>query len=317
MGTDRIRLDAMDVANARFAVSPGMEAARAVRRLRSTTEDVPLHRAMLARIGAGVDPRVIELLGTLVGRRGLTADFVCQPGASTPDEVADGIASTPLALLRADLERTERWAPGSLPRRWTRDIATARREVARAWASFWEHGMAGEWPAIRRVLDADVAARARAMADVGAIAVVTDLSPRLRWEGTTLVRTGSRFPERADCRGRGLRLSPTVLGWPRGGLVTDAPWPTTVYYPARNATAEAETGSGGPAVELLGRTRAAILEHVRVPARTGDVAEALGISPATASHHLGVLARASLITTTREGRESWHARTPAADELGW
>lgn len=221
----------MDLANARFAVSPGMEAARAVRRLRSTTEDVPLHRAMIARIGLGVDPHDVELLGLLVGRRGHTADFVCQPGATTPD---------------------------------------------------------------------DVAARARAMAEAGALAFVTDLSPRPRWEGTTLVRTGSRFPERVDCRGRGLRLSPTVLGWPRGGLVTDAPWPTTVYYPARNATEKAEPWSGSPAVDLLGRTRAAILEHVRVPARTGDVAEALGISPATASHHLGVLARASLITTTRE-----------------
>lgn len=307
----------MDLGNARFAVSPGMEAARAVRRLLSPTEDVPLHRAMIARIGLGVDPHDVELLGILVGRRGHTADFVCQPGATTPNEVADGIASTPLDLVRADLARTEQWSPGSVPRRWTRDAASARREVARAWESFWDHGMAGEWAVLRRVLEADVAARARAMAEAGAIAVATDLSPRLRWEGTTLIRTGSRFPERVDCRGRGLRLSPTVLGWPRGGLVTDAPWPTTVYYPARNATAEAEPWSGSPAVELLGRTRAAVLEHVRVPARTGDVAEALGISPATASHHLRVLARASLITTTREGRESWHARTSAADALGW
>lgn len=317
MGTDRFILGAPDLVAVRFSIAPGMEAARAIRRL-SSPQSTPLHRALLARIRAATSAEVLAVLRPLAGARGYTPDFVSQPGATTPEDVLAGIHATPAGIVVDELRRA--CAEGrTIPGDWLADPESARSQIGEAWEVFWSRGMSPHWSLLRGVLEADTATRSRRLASVGLQAVVEDLDPRLRWDGTAVLRTESRFAITTDCRGRGLCLSPTVLGWPRGAIVTDPPWTPTIYYPARHATAipRGGHGAGSPAAALMGATRAAILEHLRVPARTMDVATALTISAATASHHLHVLAAAGLVTTTRRGKEAWHARTLAPDELGW
>lgn len=315
MGTDRFLLGAPDLVRVRFAVAPGMEAARAVRRLCSP-DPAPLHRALLTRVRETTPPDALAVLRPLAGARGYTPDFLTQPGASTPEDVLRDIRGTDPDVVAAELHRI--LAEGRhLPDGWLGDPVHTRDLVADAWEQFWSRALAPHWPLLRGVLEADIAARSRQLATQGLRAVIEDLDPRLRWDDTALLRTESRFAITTDCTGRGLCLSPTVLGWPRGAIVTDPPWTPTIYYPARNATARPRTSRTDPAAALMGRTRADVLAHLRVPARTTDVAAALSISPATASHHLHVLTAAGLVTTTPRGKEVWHARTLAADELGW
>lgn len=53
---------------------------------------------------------------------------------------------------------------------------------------------------------------------------------------------------------------------------------------------------------LADRNRRGILHAIRSgPTPVGEVAEALGLSQQTASHHLGVLQKAGLVTGTRDG----------------
>jgi len=77
-------------------------------------------------------------------------------------------------------------------------------------------------------------------------------------------------------------------------------------------------GEGGDreAIEaLLGRRRAGILATLAAPAATNELARRLGASPAGVNEHLGILRRAGLVRSTRDGRRVLYERTPMGDAL--
>nr|BFE72548.1 hypothetical protein GCM10020092_058490 [Actinoplanes digitatis] len=67
---------------------------------------------------------------------------------------------------------------------------------------------------------------------------------------------------------------------------------------------------------LLGPTRAAVLTLLDVPHSTGEVASALGLAAATASHHLTTLRDAGLVASSRTGRRLRYLRTGLGEQLG-
>jgi DNA-binding transcriptional ArsR family regulator len=89
----------------------------------------------------------------------------------------------------------------------------------------------------------------------------------------------------------------------------------TVRYPARGAGALWAAGTRAPAggvVRLLGPVRAGLLEALRSPAATTDLARALGVTPSAVSQHLGVLRSGGLVAGERTGRSVLYLTT----ELG-
>ncbi|EFP59378.1 DUF5937 family protein [Dermacoccus sp. Ellin185] len=315
MGTDRFILGTPELVSIRFAIAPGIEGTRAVRRL-TARQSVPLHRALIERIRRDTPAECLRILAPLAGGRGYTPDFLAQPEATTPDRLLTATRGTSLDIIDAEL----RQAAGEgrrIPANWLADPELARTQIAHAWEMFWDLGMHAHWPRMRSVLESDIATRARSLAHRGLEAVVEDLDPRLHWHETALLRTDSRFAVETDCRGRGLRLVPTVLGWPHGAITTDPPWTPTIYYPARNAATTTHQDPARTTAALIGTTRARILDHLRVPARTTDIASALDISPATASHHLHILNKTGLVITQRRGKEAWHSRSSVTDQLRW
>jgi DNA-binding transcriptional ArsR family regulator len=53
---------------------------------------------------------------------------------------------------------------------------------------------------------------------------------------------------------------------------------------------------------LLGRARATLLEALRSPATTTELARALGVTPSAVSQHLAVLRESGLVERERSGR---------------
>ena len=90
-----------------------------------------------------------------------------------------------------------------------------------------------------------------------------------------------------------------------------------LWYPPRalGALFAAAPPPPEPLAALLGSTRAAVLSLLTVPASTGDVAEHLGLAPATASHHLTALRDAGLIVGARAGRRLNYRRTDLGNDL--
>ncbi|HVV23438.1 MAG TPA: winged helix-turn-helix domain-containing protein, partial [Pseudonocardiaceae bacterium] len=66
----------------------------------------------------------------------------------------------------------------------------------------------------------------------------------------------------------------------------------------------------GSAVRLLGRTRAELLEALRSPATTTDLARAFGVTPSAVSQHLAVLRASGLVARERTGRHVLYLTTP-------
>jgi biotin operon repressor len=163
--------------------------------------------------------------------------------------------------------------------------------------------LAPHWPRIRAVLDADVAHRARTLAAGGAERLFAGLHPDLRWRAGKLFLTGDRPVNRGP---GGLVLIPVVLGGPHVLIKRNTSTQTTVRYPARGRGVLWTAGTRPPAggtVRLLGRARAGLLEALRSPATTTELARALGVTPSAVSQHLAVLRENGLVERERSGRQ--------------
>jgi DNA-binding transcriptional ArsR family regulator len=168
--------------------------------------------------------------------------------------------------------------------------------------------VAPHWPRIRAVLDADVAHRARTLAAGGAEKLFTGLHPDLHWRAGKLLLSGDRrHADQVVNRGPGgLVLIPVVLGSPHVLIKKSTSTQTTVRYPARGRAALWTAGTRPPpggTVRLLGRARAGLLEALRSPATTTDLARALGVTPSAVSQHLSVLRENGLVERERSGRQ--------------
>lgn len=112
-------------------------------------------------------------------------------------------------------------------------------------------------------------------------------------------------------RGRPLVLAPSVFYLDRPWVLSNVADPTApdlLVYPILHSLDDAVgLWSGGAPPErrepalLLGATRADALKAIAETCTTTELARRLGVSPATASHHIGLLREAKLITSIRDG----------------
>jgi DNA-binding transcriptional ArsR family regulator len=82
-----------------------------------------------------------------------------------------------------------------------------------------------------------------------------------------------------------------------------------------NLWSSPEVRPGAALSALLGPSRAAVLTLLAAPSSTGEVADRLGLAPATASHHLTTLRDAGLVAAERAGRRLLYQRTRLGDQL--
>ena len=93
-----------------------------------------------------------------------------------------------------------------------------------------------------------------------------------------------------------------------------------LIYPVLRSTLAAAEVFGGAAksqavADLLGRTRAAVLEATDGRLTTGEIARRLEVSPASASQHTAVLREAGLISSHRQGKTVHHTITSLGKAL--
>lgn len=93
--------------------------------------------------------------------------------------------------------------------------------------------------------------------------------------------------------------------------------PPTIIYPARGIAAlwQPPAGTDSDLADLIGTTRARLLNSLAEPASTTGLAARCGLPLSTTSEHLTILRTNGLITTTRTGRYLHHQRTPLGISL--
>jgi DNA-binding transcriptional ArsR family regulator len=308
-----------DLARTRFAISPGWELVRSLAAFRDPATaglHVPWLRSLSGRLaGIALEPAV-----ALIPPRGYAPDFLTPPPAGPLGDVEDDLAAlrrTATAQIRHDMELFRSEHPRSrVAEPW---LADPRREVARladSLEAYWEQALAPAWPRIRALLEADIAHRARRLAEQGPAALFADLHPGVAWAGDRLDVT-SVHEATIELDGRGLLLMPSAFAWANPATIDQAPWQPTLIYPARGIATLWDEGTRAPdgLARLFGATRAAVLASLDAPRATTELAAHLGISPATTSHHLLALRDAALVSGRREGRAVLYARTATGDAL--
>lgn len=180
------------------------------------------------------------------------------------------------------------------------------------------------WTHIQAQIEAERAARGRALLDGGADELLSSLPPMLRWRAPVLE---CDYPVDRDVRlrGRGLLLQPSFFCRRTAVTLHDPELPPVLVYPAAAQLASAPAGgeSARPVEEqrqrtlgkLVGHTRSVVLRAIGDGATTSELARRAGVSLASASQHACVMREAGLVTTLRRGNAVLHTVTPLGAAL--
>ena len=322
----RIPIAGTEMARVRFAISPVYEAVQAVYVLHAPGMHavhmpwVRWARPLLAQV-----PDVEIVAGF--------AERTVRPGVLVPPpDVHMPTLEEELETIRtADPERVRRFfdnngAPSDrFQRQFYDDPPAGLARLADVLWRVFDVFVAPHWPRMLGVLEADIAYRARVLADGGVAAVFDDLHHDVRWSDGELRMHGPGISEavwplaakEVVLEGRSLVLSPSVLAWPDVCVNTKPVTSGLLHYPARAVATVWETRRPAPdaLAALLGRTRAELLVQLGEPGTTGELAGRLGVTAGAVSQHLGVLRGAGLVATRRDGRAVLHLRTERAEAL--
>jgi DNA-binding transcriptional ArsR family regulator len=314
-----VDLGVAELAATRFAISPLSETVSGLQLLAfSDSRAIHLRWLRWAQEELRREPlNLARIWPLIVTDRPSWPQFILPAPAATGGSIGDDLAAlqrTTAQQVRVSLERVF----GDQPPDAVREFAARPKEGLRAIAGKLREAhdrlIAPHWPRIRAVLDADVAYRARQVAAGGAEALFADLHPDLHWHDGRLRLEQVEWPTDLTVnRGPGgLVLIPVALGPAKVMIKKNTTTQTTVRYPARGVGALWTAGVQPPAgstVRLLGRVRAELLEALRSPATTTDLARVLDVTPSAVSQHLRVLRESGLVARERAGRNVLYMTT--------
>jgi DNA-binding transcriptional ArsR family regulator len=318
-------LSLADVLRFRFVISPLGEAVRLARALANPkTFAQGAHAAWLrgqqpalARLHQESDLR--PLLALLSARHDFYPDFLTPTPEGAVGEISaelDQVRATPHAQLRHEIDYCLS-VPGDIDADIQKQLRSpgAAIMLADLLQALWEAVIAPAWPQLRDLLERDVLYRTRLLARGGLASLFADLEPLLTLrEQELFVDLSTEGTCVLD--GRGLNLMPSAFIWPYAVALLD-PQPPTLVFPARGvASLFGGTQDAEAAVaQLIGQTRAEILELVAEPTHTSALARRLGRSPGNVADHLKILHASGLVVRARIGRNVMYSRTPLADAL--
>jgi DNA-binding transcriptional ArsR family regulator len=312
-----LELSVAELAGTRFAVSPLSETIAALQQL----GDRGRQEINLRWLRWAIDElaeRPLELPYTwplIVNDRPSWPQFLVPAPVGARTTIDDDLAAMQRTTARQVRTSLRRVFGDELPEpavELAAHPAAGLRAIAGELRAAHDRLIAPHWSRIRAVLDADIAYRARQFADGGAQRLFADLHPDLHWRDGRLTVERWRTDRVVRVVPGGLVLIPVVLGAEYVMIKGHSTTQTTVRYPARGVGALWTAGTRparGSAVRLLGRARASLLEALRSPATTTDLAGALGVTPSAVSQHLAVLRDSGLVVSERSGRSVLYLTT--------
>ncbi|WP_328498566.1 winged helix-turn-helix domain-containing protein [Streptomyces sp. NBC_00414] len=319
----RIHFTTEDLSRTRLAARPDplWEIAASLHRLQSQLGRwayASWHREARAAIATrqlGVAVRT--LLIPLFPRATYFPDFL------TPAEAGHGLSSgldailgTPPARVRHEigLLAQVRKVPTGMYRLADNDV---RPELVTALRKYHEAVIAPFGDRMQARIDAECARRGRDLLHGGAERLLGGLGPAMRWRAPVLeVEYVGGVDRDLHLGGRGLLLIPSYFCWQKPVSFADPDLPPVLLYPLAPTGPTAPPRSPDtPLSALLGRTRAAILCAVTYGATNSEIARAVSVSAANASHHTAVLRDSGLIASHRHANTVLHTLTPLGAAL--
>ncbi|WP_187283087.1 ArsR/SmtB family transcription factor [Streptomyces sp. t39] len=317
----RIHFHADDLARVRMAAGPDAlwESMLSFHRLRDRRGSLVFGEwRSEARVRLKGETR---LLAQLIPPRGYFPDFL------TPVEGRDGLEAglaalraTPPERLRTEVALTaaHRSPLRVLPARLAALSEGRQDAVGRlvdALRAYHRAALEPYWPHVRARVEADRAARGRALLDGGAAELLDSLPPVLRWRAPVLE---ADYPVARELHldGRGLLLQPSFFCRGTPVVLRDPTLPPVLVYPVQHSGESALPEAAGASLgRLVGHTRSAVLQAIRHGCTTSELARRAGVSLASASQHAAVLRESGLVVTLRHGNAVLHTLTPLGAAL--
>ncbi|MGI5241615.1 ArsR/SmtB family transcription factor [Dactylosporangium sp. CA-139066] len=320
-----VRFEVSDVAEIRFCVSPLWETVTSLWALQQPGRHaIHLPWIKSARVLARRRDLAgaVDLLGAFVRPHSWLPDFLTPPPASPLSDIGEELATvlaTPPDEVRRDILITEEYRPlAPLAQSVADDPDGMLPRLAGAIQVWYDAALRPHWPRMRALLEADIAYRARQLAGGGARLLFDTLHPAARWDGDRLV-IADKWTQSLTVSGRGFPLMPSVFADKAPLISCSNEAAPSAIYPAR-AVGTLWEGLGRPVDDdrgaalggVLGPARARLLELLRAPGTTSDLAHRTGLSPGAVSQQLGLLYDARLVQRNRQGRAVYYLCT----ELG-
>ncbi|MFB8775822.1 ArsR/SmtB family transcription factor [Streptomyces broussonetiae] len=319
----RIHFSELDLARTRLAAGsdPLWEIAASLHRFQSRkgrwayaawyrSARLHLHRK-------GLERPLRTVLLPLYPRAAYFPDFLTPVGADGGLEAGlETILATPARRVRHEMTLLDRTVGAPAWAGRLADLDT-RRELVRLLREYHDVVVAPYRDQTRARVEAERAARCRALLDGGVEGMLGSLGPRIRWRPPVLEMS---YPEDRDLYlgGRGLTLVPSYFTWGQPVSFADPELPPVLWYPLLDDLRAPEPEDDAPArplTTLLGRARAAALNAAVAGATTGELARAAGVSVSSASRHATALRDAGLITSIRDGARVLHTLTPVGASM--
>ncbi|MEU2622611.1 DUF5937 family protein [Streptomyces sp. NPDC007157] len=317
-----------DIARVRFSPSPLGEAVYSIRMLASA-ERRRRHQPWVDDVRAKLRTLDLLPLRALIPPTGYVPDFLTPPpdgsGPRRITEELEMVRATPsehfvaeVSWMAADPGTPVTWRQeaASLHRQMLAQPAQAIARITEQLQTYWDLALEPHWRRLHGGLQSDIRSRMQVIESSGAAPVFSSLHPRIAWRDQELT-VRSAYDYQKDLGGRGIVLVPSVFCGPEV-LTMTPPQQSMIVYP-RPGVEELwhryATDQPSPLAALLGGVRSAVLEALLVPASTGDLAEAINVTPGAISQHVAVLRECDLVTSRRHGRRVIHSLTETGEAL--
>ena len=286
-----IDVDVADLAQVRFTTDAVWETAASLHAVVFSKHHL-LHQRIRRLVPKQPDFDLDHLL-TMVGDGAWLPDILAPTPSQRPAQPLQQIAAlreTDPAVVDADLALLRVHAPGSRTARMCPEEYV--ETTVTALTAWWLTVLQPLWDRVDAIVRADIAHHQAVVGAEGLAAAMPVLH-----HGVWLVPSVFRWPWVA-CD---IREGSTVVSY--GARGSGRVW----NQPGR----EAQQGLG----DLIGRTRATILERLDVPYSTTALSRMLGLSLSTVSEHLTVMTASGLLQSRRDGQRVLYWRTMVGDLL--
>jgi hypothetical protein len=312
-----------DVTNSRFAYRPVIEIPFSYRVLMNPEFQSP-HRHWVEETRRALYGMELPYLDALVPRRGFIPDFLTPtPLANQIDIESDlaEIAATPDWVIRQQMQWLIQDAGETEMRRFylahPREAVQCLVEDLRL---YWQRALVQHWPGMTSVLEGDILHRGRLLALEGLGSVLPGLHPSISYKGNELhlapVPAPAHCPDEVMLHGEGIQLVPIVFNAAGRTWKATPEWRPMIGYTPRGVGVSCQSTRASKPLELaLGAGRARVLQGLRTPASTGELAHKLNLTSGAISQQLHRLMRAGLVEPHRSGKRVYYRLTRRGEEL--
>ena len=231
-----------------------------------------------------------------------------------PIQQYEALRHTDPELVASDLCTLREVAPSSRAAGMTASELVDR--LTAALIGYHRAVLAPLWDRVVAITEADIAHRRASMLEHGLGVAMDELHEKLSYADAEIRVDMAEHEIAVEATGSGVWFVPSVFIWPWVSVEYETSQPV-VSYAARGSGLvwERPRENGLSLSSLIGRSRAAILEHLVVPRTTTWLADTLNLAPATVSAHLAVMSASGLLESRKAGRQVLYARTQVAEVL--